>query len=455
MSIKYKIAWLTTLWLTGILLVVNVTIYIAFLEITTDNERDYLTTRAETLLQKVPFANAVEGKDIDIVQSFLPDYGLIRWIDPMGQIVRQVQTDDQVTQIKSKFVQSAQTELYQLEGQKVLAARIPTFVEGQTVGTLEILEKMDSLTENISILISILTLTTFGAVGMSILGGFWMSKWILRPISGMAKTMEHIEKSLVFRKIPIREGGHDELHALASTFNRMMDRIQESFVRQQQFVSDASHEMKTPLTIIEGYARMLQRWGLQDETKGREAIVNIYTEAVRMKGLTQQLLDLASMKQEEKLMLEQVELVSLCKNTAELMQVAYHRPVVVQTSATPIFLRADTSRIKQLLMILLDNALKYSKEEVFIQLARIESTDCKDSGVELRVKDRGVGIPSEELARVFERFYRVDPSRHRKTGGAGLGLSIAKEIVALHGGSIRIESEQQAGSEVIVQLPAH
>ncbi|TXK74022.1 HAMP domain-containing histidine kinase [Paenibacillus sp. N3.4] len=453
MSIKHKIAGLATLWLVGILIVVNLSIYFAFIHITTDNERDNLINRAASLLKKVQFSEVVQGKNMDVFQSFLLENNMIRLLDGTGHTLQELHGDDRLTAIETKSVQSDESELYQLRGVKVLVARVPVHVGDQLVGTLEIAEKLDSLAENIAILISILMLTSLGAIGMSVIGGLWLSKWILRPITSMVKTMEDIEKSLVIHKIPMQNSGKDELYSMVSTFNRMMDRLQVSFYRQQQFVYDASHELKTPLTIIVGYARMLQRWGLQDAEKGREAVANIYTEAERMKHLTQQLLDLASLEQEQQLKFEQIDFVSFSKNTAALLHDSYQREVIVQNTVDTILCRADAAKMKQLLVILLDNAIKYSNDEITILLTEEKSMNGELDGIEIRIRDRGIGIPLEELPRVFERFYRVDSSRFRKTGGTGLGLSIASEIVKLHNGTIDIQSAKHVGTEVIVFLP--
>ncbi|MNS64124.1 Alkaline phosphatase synthesis sensor protein PhoR [compost metagenome] len=198
---------------------------------------------------------------------------------------------------------------------------------------------------------------------------------------------------------------------------------------------------------------MLRRWGLRDEERGKEAVEHIYSEAVRMKEMTQQLLDLASTEKKARYVPETIELVELSRKTAKLLDKVYHRQIVVEASAEKLVLDADPSRISQLLLILLDNALKYSKDPVELSLS-VQSEPASDlQGVQIRVKDSGIGIPQEDLTRVFERFYRVDSSRHRKTGGTGLGLAIAKNLVDLHKGSIRIESEENVGTEIIVFIP--
>jgi two-component system sensor histidine kinase ArlS len=450
MSIKYKIALLTTLWLVGILLAVNITVYFAFLRITTDYEQELLTKRAHTLLEKAHPTELIQGKSNDLLQSYLPDNGMIRLLDAKGQPVQTLQNEVSIGRLQPETVTSDDSELYRESTGDILMVRIPIVAGTQFLGTIELAEKLDVIRENINTLISILTLCSLGAVGMSLLGGLYLSKWILRPISGMVRIMEDIEQSLVFRKIPLKDGGKDELYAMASTFNRMMNRLEESFYRQQQFVSDASHELKTPLTVIEGYANMLRRWGLKDEIKGREAVESIYSEAVRMKQMTQQLLDLAAVENETQLTMDKLELISLSKEAAELLRKLYRREIKVSSTSQVMFVQGDTVKLNQLLLILLDNALKYSKASIELFLSEKETGQ---KGIEIRVKDHGIGIAKEELPRVFERFYRVDPSRHRKTGGTGLGLSIARNIVHMHGGTIEIKSEEHVGTEVIVFIP--
>jgi two-component system, OmpR family, sensor histidine kinase ArlS len=453
MSIKRKIVLLTTLWLIGILLAVNLTVYYAFLRITTDNERDLLLHRAHTLLERVQPTDIIQGKNTDLLQIYLPDQGMIRLMDPKGKILQTIENDKEIVQIEADPVTSDHSELYRQSVGDILVVRTPIISGGQVLGTMEIAEKLDVLEENINILISILTLCSLGAIGMSLIGGLYLSKWILRPISGMVRIMEEIEQSLVYRKIPLNDGSKDELHAMASTFNRMMSRLEDNFIRQQQFVSDASHELKTPLTVIEGYANMLRRWGLKDEENGRVAVEAIYSEALRMKQMTEHLLDLASTENMPELVMETIELVSFSEHTVDMLRKLYHREIKVIPTHDTLLLNANAGTMNQLLHILLDNALKYSKESIELFLSEIEHSDTHQEGIEIRVKDLGIGIPKDELHRVFERFYRVDPSRHRKTGGNGLGLSIARNIVHLHGGTIDIESQEHAGTEVIVFIP--
>ncbi|RUT31592.1 HAMP domain-containing histidine kinase [Paenibacillus zeisoli] len=455
MTIKKKVVFLTTLWLIGILVAFNITVFYAFLKITTQNEKDLLMERVEGIFEKAGPEDILGGRRAELLTSFLPDDGMIRVLDNQEKEIQMLQNDDDIVPMEREAVKKPESELYYQRKGTVLVVRVPILLNGSVAGTIEMGESLKSIKNNISILISILVLASLGAIGLSLIGGIYLSKWISRPISGMVTTMEEIEQSLEFRKIPLRPGATDELSMMGSTFNRMIDRLEENFARQQQFVSDASHELKTPLTSIEGYANMLRRWGLRDEERGREAVEHIYSEAVRMKEMTQQLLDLASTEDRARYRPETVELVELSRKTAQLLDKVYSRQIEVRTSAEELYLNADPSRISQLLLILLDNALKYSKDPVELSVSVQDDPGVDQQGIEIRVKDSGIGIPQQELNRVFERFYRVDSSRHRKTGGTGLGLAIAKNLVELHRGSIRIESEENVGTEMIVFIPIH
>lgn len=165
-----------------------------------------------------------------------------------------------------------------------------------------------------------------------------------------------------------------------------------------------------------------------------------------MKHLMQQLLTLVSSQDGASLSLESVDLVELCGRSAKVMRRMYKRDVEIHSEYKSIMFTADAMKLKQVLLILLDNALKYSTESVTISLSKGKDRVC------IRVEDRGWGIPKEQLKDVFDRFYRVDRARHRKTGGTGLGLSIAQSIVRQHNGNITISSEENVGREVTVLL---
>lgn len=447
MNIKNKITLLTTFWLVCILIVVDLIVYFSFIQIATSNEKETLQSKMEHLLEQTTPQEIMKRDNYVLLQKYLPENAAIRVLDKNSKIINSAINDDELAIMSPEFVSTTESELYKHAGKQILIVRLPILAGNQIISSIEIIEKLDSLDNNINTLVSVLVFSSMGALLLSIISGLFLSKLILRPISRMIQTMEEIEGSLVLKQIPLHDGERDELHKMVETFNRMIGRIETSFIKQQQFVSDASHELKTPITIIESYAKMLRRWGMNDEKVQREAIETIYEESVRMKQLTQHLLELVSSDDGEKLTLQTVDMMELCTHAAKVMRRMYKREVEIQSEYPNIRISANENKMKQLLLIILDNALKYSKTTIIISLFKDQA------GVYIRIKDRGIGIPKKELKHVFDRFYRVDRARQRQTGGAGLGLSIAQNIVKQSHGDIKIFSEENVGTVVEVFLP--
>jgi two-component system, OmpR family, sensor histidine kinase ArlS len=234
---------------------------------------------------------------------------------------------------------------------------------------------------------------------------------------------------------------------MARTFNGMIHRLQENMEKQNQFVSDASHELKTPLTVILSYANFLRRHGLENKEIAEEAIDAIHSEATRIQKMTETFLDLATLEKENVLEIIEVNLVSLCQNILKQLKAVYKREITFHYEECPIIIRADELKIKQVIIILLDNAMKYSNNKIDVFLEKNEQHAI------IRVKDYGIGIPQEEINNIFERFYRVDKARSRETGGTGLGLHIAKSIMKLHKGEIKITSKEEEGTEIVLFFP--
>ena len=227
--------------------------------------------------------------------------------------------------------------------------------------------------------------------------------------------------------------------------------MHESYRQQAQFVSDASHELRTPIAVIQGYAGMLDRWGKQDEKILDESISAIKSEAAYMSKLIEQLLFLARGDTgRNRMEFKRVSLGELMKEVYEdslLIDKAHDWRIDVQEN---VLCLGDWNMLKQCARILADNALKYTPEGGAIYLrayTNAEGVPC------MEVQDSGIGISGEDLQHVFDRFYRSDPARGRSSGGTGLGLSIAKWIVDRHGGHFDVLSREQLGTRMTVCLP--
>ena len=268
-------------------------------------------------------------------------------------------------------------------------------------------------------------------------------------LQALAGKLDEINASHLDRRIPVT-GTQKELKTLAQAINAMLDRINEAYRSQSRFVSDASHELRTPIAVIQGYASLLDRWGKDDPATRQEAIDAIRQEADSMKALVEQLLFLA--RGDNDSVRFQPQLCDLTELAAEVLRETEmldqtHHFAAKWLCAVPVV--ADEALIKQALRILVDNAVKYTPAEGRISL----SVEGKDGLARLTVADDGQGIDKDSLPHVFDRFYRTDESRARQTGGTGLGLSIAKWIADRHNGWFEVVSWPGVGTRFTLVLP--
>ena len=277
-----------------------------------------------------------------------------------------------------------------------------------------------------------------------------LDKRVLAPIREMTEMAQTLSAANLSNRINVA-GTKNELQDLAVVINSMLDRIEQSYNSQKQFVSSASHELRTPIAVIQGYADMLNRWGKNDPEVLQEGIDAISQETRAMKELVESLLFLA--RHDNKTMM--LELTSFDpREVAEEVQretsMVNPDDAFVTERMDPVTIHADRGLVKQLLRILVDNAVKYSPQGAKITLGvRQEGDKCL-----LSVKDEGEGIDPEELPRIFERFYRSESAKKADHGGHGLGLSIARIIAVAHGGKIYVRSKKGMGTTFEVELPA-
>ncbi len=244
--------------------------------------------------------------------------------------------------------------------------------------------------------------------------------------------------------------GDKELAGLEGAVNDLIERMRESYAQQARFVSDASHELRTPIAVIKGYADMLDRWGKTDETVLIESVEAIKTESNRMSYLVEQLLFLARGDSgKTQLKLENCDLFDMMQEVFEESKMIDKDHVYEFRANGPVPARGDISLLKQTARILVDNAAKYTPAGETILLR----TEKETSAVCFSVEDGGIGIAGNALPYLFDRFYRADNSRARDSGGTGLGLAIAKWIVDRHGGTFDIVSREGFGTRITVRIP--
>lgn len=273
---------------------------------------------------------------------------------------------------------------------------------------------------------------------------------LLEPIYEMSATANRLTvNNLNSQRLNV-EGTKNELKDLANVINCMLDRIEISYESQKQFVSDASHELRTPIAVIQGYGNLLNRWGTKDEEVLRESIEAINNEAKSMQDLVEKLLFL-SRHDKKTLKLDKVKF-NMCHVVEEMVKetrlMTVNR-IIESRVLEDVVVYGDKQALKQAIRVFIDNAIKYSRDGDTITIqCRNDDGDCVIS-----VSDTGLGMTRKDVDNIFERFYRSDQVRDEKIYGHGLGLSIAKLIILGHTGKIKVRSQLTKGTTFTVTLP--
>lgn len=283
-------------------------------------------------------------------------------------------------------------------------------------------------------------------------GGYWLSSRALAPVDALTRTARNIGGYNLGSRLEQLDTG-DELERLSNTLNDMLDRIEKAFLQITQFTSDASHELRTPISLIRTEAEVVLRRP-RDADAYRTALQHILRETERTSVLIEDLLALARADSgRASLRSQPVELTELLRDCMQewqpLAAEAGHELTLHPHEPAQVWVMADAADLRRALTILLDNAMKYTPAPGDVGV----SLEHRDQLAVVSVADTGIGIPAAEQSKIFERFYRVDPARGRAVGGAGLGLAIALWIVERHGGSIIVESEANKGATFSVQIP--
>ncbi|MEQ1856393.1 MAG: heavy metal sensor histidine kinase [Longimicrobiales bacterium] len=288
------------------------------------------------------------------------------------------------------------------------------------------------------------------AVLVACLGGYFLAGRALRPVGQMAERASAITAESLGQRLPI-ENAHDELGRLGSVLNDTLARLEGSFETMRRFTADAAHELRTPLTALRSVGEVTLRESRSGEAY-REAVGSMLEEVDRLTRLVDTLLTLShSDSGRVEIRAESIELRSFAeqaKNYLEVLADEKQQSIVVDGSAEA-WIEADPRLLHQAISNILDNAIKYSPVGSCIRVEIHSDSDI--AGID--VVDQGPGIAAEHIQRVFERFYRVDGARSRQTGGAGLGLSIARWAIQANGGTVGIDSKLGEGTRFVVRLP--
>lgn len=331
---------------------------------------------------------------------------------------------------------------------RILASRLP---DGRTVVAAAPLSEVDAAVRSLAL---VWLVTGIALLAVLVAAGWWAIRAGMRPVDDMVETAGAIAAGDLTQRVDHTDP-RSEVGRLGSAINVMLGRIQEAFAarveseeRLRRFVADASHELRTPVTVVAGYAELYRAGALETEEKRDGAMARIESESHRMGGLVEDLLLLARLDEGRPLRSENVDLTGICDAAIRDFESSTGRSIAYESDG-PVVVTGDAERLYQVIANLLGNVAAHTPDEATAVL-RIERAE---EHVEVTVADDGPGLDPAAAAHVFERFWRADPGRTRKKGGTGLGLAIVRSIVSAHGGEVRVGTSSGAGFAVTLRLP--
>ncbi len=307
------------------------------------------------------------------------------------------------------------------------------------------------LTRFESLMRYLLTAMLIAGVGALLLSGsigYYLANYLTKPLHALRASMKTVMDQGFNEPIQLSYTSHDEIGDLLKMYNAMMNELQISFAQQQQFVADASHELRTPIQAIEGHLSLLKRWGKDDPAILEESIETSLTEITRMRKMIEELLELA--RREEKDEMSEANPIDVIDSVIAEMELLHPTAKITLSKIGeigPVFITSNA--LSQIVRNIVENAIRYCEKvpEVNISLLTL------DDKLQIQIADNGIGIAEQNLPYIFDRFYRVDEARNRQIGGTGLGLSISKMLLEKYNASVEVKSEENVGTVFLLRMP--
>jgi signal transduction histidine kinase len=402
------------------------------------------------------------------VESLANELGLrITVINPKGVVLGDSETDpsemvnhsdrsEVIMAMKDGFGQSTRPSDTLGYNMKYVAVRIGD--EDKLLGLVRLAMPLSEVQLEMQSIYRAVLLGAVVALVIALTVAYFLSRSMTSPIREMKEIAQRLAEGDFSRKVRVKS--QDELGELARSLNTMADELQakmENLKRMDRvrtdFVANVSHELKTPLTLIKGYIETLEDKAINDTKKAGKFISIIKDHTDRLSNIIDDLLSLSELElSRDSIVKSEFDLKSLIDDIVlgfgHSLAAKQHK-LTLEVQGQDFKISADRDKIEQVFVNLIDNAIKYTGESGRIEICLVQ----QNGEFVVTVEDNGIGIPREDLDRVFERFYRVDKARSRQLGGTGLGLGIAKHIVLAHRGEMRIESDINRGTKVLVTLP--
>lgn len=441
MKLGTKIQLYITVMSALVVILINTFVYFSYKNFTLDAEMSQLEGRGINIMQELRNAVGSDANTRAVLQSHLLSDGFITLLNETGDQELRITTSASYPEDFEEYNTGQYRDVVTYNDIHFVMVSLPIIWEDGEVYNLQIYENIEFLYDTFNILQWILLISTLIILIVIYFLNRIITNIILKPINKLIEKIKETENTSAYTMLEVNINDTKELKDLSESFNEMMLDLKENDEQQQAFIMNASHELKTPITVIDSYSQMLKRFGKTREDILDESIFTISDEAKRMKYLTEQLLSFSKAAQaKENFRPEKLNLVDMISGIKNRLEPVYGRNIDVHHEADFMFVTADADSLDQLLKIFLDNAYKYSSDDININITKNKEF------TEVDIIDRGIGIPAEDLGKIFNRFYRVDKARARKTGGSGLGLSIADELAKMNDILVSVESTVDEGT---------
>lgn len=386
----------------------------------------------------------------------------LRIIDANKNIITQLgvfksEIKPSLSKINSVFLTGqTQTNIYRdNDGNQVFYIISPILNDQKIGGVIEISQPINDSMKTLSNLILILVIGVFVSITISLIAGYSLSKQTLGYVDELIDNVETITQANdLDKRLPVPKNYSDELTRLASTFNSLLTKVESELVREKNFTANASHDLRTPITIIQGNIDLALRKKNLTPSQVTKLLFNLKNETKRMSAMIDDLLELSTIEKNFHNVKQKIDLDSILSEVIDSYQaqIKFHHidlDYKFKSDHEKITIYGNPNLIKRLFSNIIDNAIKYNQTHGQI----IIKTYTKSNRYNIIIQDTGIGIPAKDLPYIFDRLYQSQKSRTGIMRGYGLGLAIAKEIVGLHQGQILVSSREGAGTKFTIIFP--
>lgn len=393
-----------------------------------------------------------QGPNITI-QQIQQNTGLLKSITDRDETVRLFNVDGieilRINHTSEAVPLTAMQEVIEttIDKQDVLVINEPLQL-GFFQGYIQVIHPLTSFQSLMHYLLTAMLIAGIGALVLSGSIGYYLANYLMKPLRELRASMKKVMDQGFNEPIQLTYTSHDEIGDLLKMYNAMMNELQISFTKQQQFVADASHELRTPIQAIEGHLSLLKRWGKNDPAILEESIDTSLSEIARMRKMIEELLELA--RREEKDNASEANALVVLQAVIDELKLVHPQARILLSKhgeIGPLFITENA--LSQIVRNIIENAIRYCEKipEIQISISVAGNYAC------LEIADNGIGIAQDNIPFIFDRFYRVDEARNRQIGGTGLGLSISKMLLEKYNATVEVKSEVNIGTVFFLKIP--